>query len=55
MEEPGVLQSMGLQRVGHELVTEQKHKDTACIMCQTTDYIVSSLHIGTHLPFRYSL
>ena len=24
-EEPGMMQSMGLQRVGHDLVTEQQH------------------------------
>ena len=26
MEEPGVLQSMGLQRVGHKLVTQQQQQ-----------------------------
>ena len=29
MEEPGRLQSMGLQRVGHDVATEQQHA-----MCQ---------------------
>ena len=27
MEEPGEIQSTGLQRVGHDLVTEQVHRE----------------------------
>ena len=30
-EEPGGLQSMGSQRVGHDLVSEQPHTVTVCV------------------------
>ena len=37
-EEPGVLQSMGLQRVGHDLATEQQHPhSTLCSRYQVYD------------------
>ena len=43
MEEPEVLQPMGLQRVGHDLVTEQQQQQYS--MYYVPDYIASSLHI----------
>ena len=33
-EEPGGLQSMGLQRVGHDLATEQQQQQHDIISCQ---------------------
>ena len=34
-EEPGVLESMELQRVGHDLVTEQQQMDNECYELRT--------------------
>ena len=53
MEEPEVLQPMGLQRVGHDLVTEQQQQQHS--MYYVPDYIASSLHIVSHLLFKNSL
>ena len=53
MEEPEVLQPRGLQRVGHDLVTEQQQQQYS--MYYVPDYIASSLHIVSHLLFKNSL
>ena len=42
-EEPGGLQSMGLQRVGHDLVTKQ-----VCISSQSPDLSHLPLYPGNH-------
>ena len=36
-EEPGVLESMESQRVGHDLVTEQQQMDNECYELRTWD------------------
>ena len=47
-EEPGGLQSMRLQRVGHDLVTEQEKKNTSCQK-------IPSLSFLSHLWFFLAL
>ena len=52
-EEPGKLQSMGLQRVRHDLVTQQQHKsvinlDNPCSIF----YIISSLEFKSEILNR---
>ena len=37
MEEPGRLQSMGLQRVRHDLITGQQ---SSCLQCVDSSYII---------------
>ena len=44
-EEPGGLQSMGLQRVGHDLATEDMHN----LIFQATDAIQQNIMIQIHI------
>ena len=43
-EEPGGLQSTGLQRVGHDLVTKQQQQQPLCQLACKLCYIVVGVH-----------
>ena len=45
--EPGVLQSMGLQRVGHDLETEQQHNTGGGVLSLTDGKYICMYFIDT--------
>ena len=52
-EEPGVLQSMGLQRVGHDLATEQQQQ-LEYLVCQGHLRIIKHKTLETAVLYEWS-
>ena len=52
-EEPGGLQSMGLQRVRHHLMTKQQHVYICVCVCVYYAYI-HMLYIHTHIIYTHT-
>ena len=52
-EKPGRLQSMELQRVGHDLVTKQHQQHILSSFCKRNTFKYREAHIHTHILEEY--
>ena len=48
MEEPGVLKSMGSQKVGNDLASEEQQRGTIIIICRHNRSQQAKIHFRSH-------